>query len=162
MTQLERIILITAILLLFALTATAQEPRSCVENALAGQTMPTTLDQAQALIQDLRDVIDRCSPPSKQAMLLEVVKEGEDVKLDNMYQDNYGCLVFVQLQGDWIRPSIRATAINLARPESGFLVALRPPDSLQWERPYLSSVYDNLAEAAWYTSERKEAGRGVS
>ena len=99
----------------------------CVEEAFANSAMPTTIAEARQLLQDLRDVLADCDPPSEGVIELDVLRE---LSRDGMYEDEYGCFVGVSYGTRASRPDI--FVVVQGDSNANYLLELKRPGSQKW------------------------------
>ena len=101
----------------------------CVEEAFANSAMPTTIAEARQLLQDLREVLAECDPPSEGAIELDVLRE---LSVDGMYEDEYGCYVGVSYGTRSSRPDIYVIVVGDGN--ANYLLELKRPGSQKWRQ----------------------------
>ncbi len=99
----------------------------CVEEAFANSAMPTTIAEARQLLQDLREVLAECDPPSEGAIELDVLRE---LSVDGMYEDEYGCYVGVSFGTRSSRPDV--FVVVQGDGNANYLLELKRPASQKW------------------------------
>lgn len=99
----------------------------CVEEAFANSAMPTTIAEARQLLEDLREVLAECDPPSEGAVELDVLRE---LSLDGMYQDEYGCYAGVSYGRRASKPEIYVIIVGDGN--ANYLLELKRPGSEKW------------------------------
>ncbi len=118
-------ILLLCIILTVSATGSAQD--ICVEEAFANSVMPTTIAEARQLLQDLREVLAECDPPSEGTIELDVLREPS---LAGMYEDEYGCYVGVSYGTRASRPNIYVVVVGDGN--ANYLLELKRPGSQKW------------------------------
>lgn len=99
----------------------------CVEEALMNYAMPTTIAEARQMLEDLREVLADCDPPSEGAVELDVLRE---LSLDGLYEDEHGCYVGVSYGTRSSKPEIYVVIAGDGM--ANYLLELKRPSSQKW------------------------------